>query len=214
VGSTLVPRDESQVPTKLTLLEYGNLESPTNLRNHLPHIEKSGVLGPEDTFSTKCWSCDDPAGCDPEIHETTLDDGSVVRYRWYRFTDQPVFWNLKNEFPDLYSDAKLQELQETIEMMHQKWDGSVNLLERPASTDAFHLAEIDHGLIVEPPRAKKSAGFRLSGKWNIPMGNGKTRLSCPRLRGNPGRAGKSPLGAPQEPGRWPPCGAEVRMRQK
>ena len=185
VGSTLVPRDESQVPTKLTLLEYGNLESPTNLRNHLPHIEKSGVLGPEDTFSTKCWSCDDPAGCDPEIHETTLDDGSVVRYRWYRFTDQPVFWNLKNEFPDLYSDAKLQELQETIEMMHQKWDGSVNLLERPASTDAFHLAEIDHGLIVEPPAGKEIGWVPIVWEVEHPDGQWQDEIVVPEVEGQP-----------------------------
>jgi hypothetical protein len=114
-----------------------------------------------------------------------LDDGSVVRYRWYRFTDQPVFWNLKNEFPDLYSDAKLQELQETIEMMHQKWDGSVNLLERPASTDAFHLAEIDHGLIVEPPAGKEIGWVPIVWEVEHPDGQWQDEIVVPEVEGQP-----------------------------
>ena len=42
-----------------------------------------------------------------------------------------------------------------MENMHRNWDGSVNLLERPADQERFHLAEIDHGLIVEPPTGKE-----------------------------------------------------------
>jgi len=151
MGSSLVAVEASDVPEKLTWMEYGNLESPSNLRNHLDNLE----LEPGDTFDTKCWECDDPNGCDPEVHETTLDDGSVVRYRWYRFSDQPVFYNMTREYPEAYSEAKLEQLQATIETMHQEWDGTVNLLERPTSTDAFHLAEVDHGLIVDPPAGKE-----------------------------------------------------------
>ena len=39
--------------------------------------------------------------------------------------------------------------------MHTKWDGSVNLLERPANQERFHLAEIDNGLLVDPPAGKE-----------------------------------------------------------
>ena len=147
----MVAVEASEVPEKLTWMEYGDFEQPYNLRNHLDNLE----LEPGDTFDTKCWECDDPNGCDPEVHETTLDDGSVVRYRWYRFSDQPVFYNMTREYPEAYSEAKLEQLQATIETMHQEWDGNVNLLERPSSTDAFHLAEVDHGLIVDPPAGKE-----------------------------------------------------------
>jgi len=151
IGDNIVPVTEASVPEKLRLMEYGNLENPTNLQNHQDEIE----LAADDSFNTDCWVCEDPNGCDEQINETTLDDGSVISYRWYRFVDQPVFWNMKREHPEFYTDAYLSDLQATIEKMHAQWDGSVNLLERPANQDQFHLAEIDHGLLVDPPAGKE-----------------------------------------------------------
>ena len=151
VGDKIVPVTEAEVPEKLRQLEYGNLENPTNLQNHQDEIE----LSADDSFNTDCWVCEDPNGCDEQINETTLDDGSVISYRWYRFVDQPVFWNMKREHPEFYTDAYLSDLQTMIEMMHVQWDGSVNLLERPANQDQFHLAEVDHGLLVDPPAGKE-----------------------------------------------------------
>ena len=151
VGEKIVPVTGAEVPEKLRRLEYGNLENPTNLQNHQDEIE----LSADDSFNTDCWVCEDPNGCDEQINETTLDDGSVISYRWYRFVDQPVFWNMKREHPEFYTDAYLSDLQATIETMHTQWDGTVNLLERPANKNQFHLAEIDHGLLVEPPTGKE-----------------------------------------------------------
>ena len=151
VGTDVIGVTEAEVPEALRLMDYGNLRNPTNLQNHFDNID----LPAGDTFNTDCWVCEDPNGCDEEIHQTTLDDDSVISYRWYRFVDQPVFWNMKREHPEFYSDAYLEDLQATMENMHRNWDGSVNLLERPADQERFHLAEIDHGLIVEPPTGKE-----------------------------------------------------------
>jgi hypothetical protein len=151
VGDKVIGVTESEVPETLRLLDYGNLKNPTNLQNHFDNIE----LSTDDTFNTDCWVCEDPEGCDEEIHQTTLDDGSVISYRWYRFIDQPVFWNMKREYPEFYTDSYLADLQMTMENMHRNWDGSVNLLERPADQARFHLAEIDHGLILDPPAGKE-----------------------------------------------------------
>lgn len=151
VEGKLVPVSEDAVPEKLRQMDYGNLESPTNLQNHFDEID----LSSDDTFNTDCWVCEDPNGCDEEVLQTTLDDGSQISYRWYRFVDQPVFWNMKREYPEFYTNAYLEDLQQTIETMHTKWDGSVNLLERPANQEHFHLAEIDNGLLVDPPAGKE-----------------------------------------------------------
>lgn len=151
VAGKLVPVSEDAVPEKLRQMDYGNLESPTNLQNHFDEMD----LSSDDTFNTDCWVCEDPNGCDEEVFQTTLDDGSQISYRWYRFVDQPVFWNMKREYPEFYTHAYLEDLQQTIEAMHTQWDGSVNLLERPANQERFHLAEIDNGLLVDPPAGKE-----------------------------------------------------------
>ena len=151
VGDNIIGVTEAEVPETLRLLDYGNLENPTNLQNHFDNID----LPADDTFNTDCWVCEDPAGCDKEILQTTLDDGSVISYRWYRFIDQPVFSNMKREYPEFYTESYLADLQTTMENMHRNWDGSENLLERPADQARFHLAEIDHGLILDPPAGKE-----------------------------------------------------------
>ena len=151
VGDNIIGVTEAEVPETLRLLDYGNLENPTNLQNHFDNID----LPADDTFNTDCWVCEDPAGCDKEILQTTLDDGSVISYRWYRFIDQPVFSNMKREYPEFYTESYLADLQTTMENMHRNWDGSENLLERPADQARFHLAEIDHGLILAPPAGKE-----------------------------------------------------------
>lgn len=49
----------------------------------------------------------------------------------------------------------LDDLHSTIEKMHAEWGGSVNLPERPSGPTRFHLAEVDHALIVDPPAGKE-----------------------------------------------------------
>ena len=47
------------------------------------------------------------------------------------------------------------ELQNLIERMHAEWGNSQLFLERPSTIEKIHLAEIDHGLLVEPPEGKE-----------------------------------------------------------
>ncbi len=187
INDALIPLQEADVPEKLTFMTYGNLESPANLRNHESelNLDWPEEFDYQDTFSTQCWACDDPEGCDPEIHETTLDDGSVVRYRWYRFIDQPVFWNMKNEFPDVYTPEKLDQLQATIETMHREWDGSTNLLERPSSQRVLELAEIDHGLLVSPPEGKEVGWVPIVWEVEHPDGEWIDDVAIPDIDGVP-----------------------------
>jgi hypothetical protein len=181
VGEKVIGVTESEVPEALRLLDYGNLKNPTNLQNHFDNIE----LSTNDTFNTDCWVCEDPNGCDKEIHQTTLDDGSIISYRWYRFIDQPVFWNMKREYPDFYTDSYLADLQMTMENMHRNWDGSVNLLERPADQARFHLAEIDHGLILDPPAGKEVGWVPIVTQVEHPDGVWKDEIIQPESDNGP-----------------------------
>jgi len=131
-----------EVPDELRPLEYENLESPYSLAPH---------LDPPPLMDFSCWTCDDPATCDDTDHVAVLDDGSRITYRWFRFMDQPAFKGLKVEYPDQYSDVALAGLQSVVESMHREWGGSRRFLERPSNLPELHLAEVDNGLLVEPP---------------------------------------------------------------
>ena len=46
-----------------------------------------------------CWVCDEENGCDPTVMWATLDDGSEIRYRWYKFKDQPTMIHAEERVP-------------------------------------------------------------------------------------------------------------------
>ena len=79
--------------------------------------------------------------------ETTLGDGSVVTYAWYRFADQPAMLNA-----DL-SKAEREEAQRRVEMIHREWTKDRTYLAPPTTGS---LASLDPALIVTPP-----AGFEI-----------------------------------------------------
>jgi hypothetical protein len=157
-----IPVSRDQVPEELIDLQYSNLE---NVVNFTPHIESESDLELEQTvmendlenfgintdpINYTCWLCDSD-GCDETIYETFLDDGSTVRYRWYRFKDQPTFQELKIDYPDVYTTEYLDELQKQIENIQSNWDSNQEFIPTPKSLSKVRLAELDHGLIVEPP---------------------------------------------------------------
>ena len=74
--------------------------------------------------------------------ETTLADGSTVRYCWYRFIDQPVFQQF--DWPQETRD----DLQALIEKMHAAWPIDGTYL--PGSDG--ELASFDPALFVTPPK--------------------------------------------------------------
>lgn len=74
--------------------------------------------------------------------ETTLGDGSVVTYAWYRFADQPAMLNA-----DLTA-AEREEAQRRVELLHRAWTKDRDYLAPPTTGS---LASLDPALIVTPP---------------------------------------------------------------
>lgn len=73
---------------------------------------------------------------------TTLGDGSLVTYAWYRFADQPALLHA-----DL-SEQEREEMQRRVELLHRHWTRDRQYLAPPESGE---LADLDPGLIVTPP---------------------------------------------------------------
>jgi hypothetical protein len=87
-----------------------------------------------------CWKKPGPAA---GPFETTLGDGSVVTYYWYRFADQPALLNA-----DLTS-AERESLQKRVEMLHRHWTKDRDYLPPPKVGE---LADLDPGVLVTPPK--------------------------------------------------------------
>jgi len=73
---------------------------------------------------------------------TTLGDGSLVTYAWYRFADQPALFHA-----DL-SDQEREAMQRRVERLHRNWTRDRQYLTPPESGE---LADLDPALIVTPP---------------------------------------------------------------
>lgn len=86
------------------------------------------------------WKTPGPAS-DP--FEVTLIDGSTVRYRWYRFIDQPVFQQFE------WTPDERTALQELVEDIHRHWRIDGEYLPGPTAGD---LAAFDARLFVTPPK--------------------------------------------------------------
>ena len=74
--------------------------------------------------------------------ETTLNDGSVVTYYWYKFIDQPVFQQFN------WPQAKKNKLQKLVEKIHQEWPIDRNYIAPP---NTGKLVQLDEALIISPP---------------------------------------------------------------
>ncbi len=83
-----------------------------------------------------------PAGWASALQSTTLNDGSVVDYVWYRFIDQPAIARLG------LGAELLARLQASVTALHEK-SGLDGIALPPPS--AGRLATIDPGAIVTPP---------------------------------------------------------------
>jgi hypothetical protein len=155
------PVSSTEVPAELIRLEYGTRPNTTSIMRN---------KDPKTVEDSSCYTCDDPTGCDDTEYETVTDDGSRITYRWNRFADQPVFDHLRSDYSDVSSDPALEDLGTIIEAMHSEWGSRHQLLERPTGTDALHLAEIDHGLLVEPPPAKENGWVPIVLEVELPDG--------------------------------------------
>jgi hypothetical protein len=78
-----------------------------------------------------------------------LADGSIVTYYWYKFIDQPAFWQYTrsgNRYA--WSPEKKAKLQALVEKIQASWPIDSDYMAPPSSGQ---LVKIDPALIVTPP---------------------------------------------------------------
>lgn len=127
IGSSWTPINSSDLP-KSTLL--ANLEFSTLQNKNISDLSTDS----KSKWSSENWS----AG----PFEVKLNDGSTVKYVWYKFINQPAISKL-----NISSESKMK-VQELVENMHKQYsDNSLTIA--PPSTGA--LVKIDPNLLVKPP---------------------------------------------------------------
>ena len=128
-----IPVLESEVPENLKKMEPYDQQYTTSIMPHVTTDRDKSRLDEIKSNTDKlfaidsnlgdysCWECDSNPGCDPIIYETVLDDGSKVKYRWYKFRHQPTFQELTVDYPEIYTEDYLNDIQAKIEEMHKGW---------------------------------------------------------------------------------------------
>lgn len=122
-GSDRVPAQPSQVPAELAQATFPSNPSPAFTYQ-----------------SPSWWKASKPAS---GVKSVRLVDGSTVRYRWYRFVDQPALQRLE------LTASEANRLQSIIVSMHRAWPSGTRFMPPPR---AGELAGVDPGLIVKPPK--------------------------------------------------------------
>ena len=119
-GNEWQPVDTSEAPSQL------QIPSP-----FAPATRKSGYAPPLD---------DGPL---PRVSVVTLNDGSVVRYTWYRFVDQPAIAALG------LGESQKERLQDAAERIHAQWNQQAIFIEPPSEGT---LVEVQGEVLVTPPK--------------------------------------------------------------
>ena len=78
----------------------------------------------------------------PRVQQVALNDGSVVRYTWYRFVEQPAIVALG------LNESQQMALQSLVEQVHRQWDANSEFMKPPSEGD---LVNIQNEVIVQPP---------------------------------------------------------------
>jgi hypothetical protein len=169
--------DENEVPAALKDQEYMETHTSDRFQAHNGRRKRDW-----------CYDCNpaDTDNCDADVKETTLGDGSLIRYRWYRFRDQPVFQQLAKEFPAKYTEGFLDNLQTVWTALHTTWGaGEPDMfLRRPKSRTDYNMARLDPGLILTPPTGKEAGWVPITLEVKFDDGNNHATKS------NPGNASK------------------------
>lgn len=121
---------ETDIPaeTGLTKVEFPRI----------PARENGPYITPDEPDST--WKKPGPTA---GPFQSTLGDGSVVTYYWYRFADQPALLNAD------MTAIERENLQKRVEMLHRNWTIDREYLPPPATGK---LAELDPAVLVTPPK--------------------------------------------------------------
>jgi hypothetical protein len=121
---------QSEVPVETKLLD-----------KRFPRYERLSAEAYETPGEAdSCWKTPGPAS-GPFV--AYPGDGSEVTYYWYRFADQPAILNAG------LNDAERETLQRRVEKLHRTWTLDREYLPPPREGQ---LAELDHALIVTPPK--------------------------------------------------------------
>ena len=183
-----IPVLESEVPENLQKLEPHDTQYTVSIMPHvttdrdkkkLDEVKSNtdnlfGIDSNPGDYS--CWECDSNPGCDATIYEAVLDDGSKVKYRWYKFRYQPTFQELIADYPEIYTEEYLNDIQAKIEEMHKNWGSTQDFLDTPSSVDNLHLVELDNGLIVDAPPGKELGWVPIVLEVEMPYGKWQTEL--------------------------------------
>jgi hypothetical protein len=154
--------DLSEIPASLQQSEYaGPIRGPAEYQPQaFADDDTAWMLQNNDTF---CWACrgKELDGCDKPIRKIVREDGGTTFYRWYRWSEQPAWRQLRREYSSVYTDAYMAELQLKIEAMHRRWptvgDWGVGksrpaqFIRRPKSVP--NMAEVERALVVDPKAA-------------------------------------------------------------
>jgi hypothetical protein len=176
---------EDSVPLRLKALTHGNMENTYSMMPHVKtptdtRLEQVMKINTKELFGYEsepldfsCWVCDEENGCDPTINITTMDDGSIVKFRWYRFKNQPTFAQLIVDYPEIYTEDYLNSLQSRVEDIHENWiNKDTDFLSKPdtANGQNVNLVELDHGHIVTPPAGKEKGWVPIVISVEMPYG--------------------------------------------
>ena len=144
-----IPVLENEVPGILQKLEPHDIQYTVSIMPHVTTDADVEMLDPiksttDNLFGIdsnpgdySCWECDSNPGCDATIYEAVLDEGSKVKYRWYKFRYQPTFQELIADYPEIYTEEYLNDIQAKIEEMHKSWGSNQDFLDTPSSVIIF-----------------------------------------------------------------------------
>jgi len=140
--------DESEVPAELVAQEHIEQQYGQNYQAHNGRRQQDW-----------CYDCDpnEPEKCDATIHKHVMQDGAMLRYRWYKFRHQPTLQQYAREYPEKYTEHFLDNLQSTWEKIHEKWGSGTEdqFLKRPTDRGNYNIVRFDPTMIVTPPLGKE-----------------------------------------------------------
>ena len=121
--------------------ESGNEWQPVDTSEAPPQLQIPSPFASATRKSGYAPPLDD--GPLPRVSVVTLNDGSVVRYTWYRFVDQPAIAALG------LSESQKERLQDAVERIHAQWNQQAIFIQPPSEGT---LVEVQGEVLVTPPR--------------------------------------------------------------
>ncbi len=121
--------------------ESGNEWQPVDTSEAPPQLQVPSPFASATRKSGYAPPLDD--GPLPRVSVVTLNDGSVVRYTWYRFVDQPAIAALG------LSESQKERLQGAAERIHAQWNQQAIFIQPPSEGT---LVEVQGEVLVTPPK--------------------------------------------------------------